>query len=481
MAFQGYVRLELAREKKINGRTKSEIVKRIEKKNTITGYIDGVLNEGNYGLLVPQNKMMPIRQFCEGCILTDNANDATGNMIAYNSGITACGGNDSYAGTYMKRGSISQESSVISSPNGYKGYRFVWDWTTDRGNGVISSVCLTRHQLAISEFYNDRIPNSGAEAVETFLDTGSNAAYLVFGGLHIVDYEKEVGYRVTYSNGVISIAEYQLSTKRLHLLTRPLLYTSGADYTPEYVTTHQISQTLTYFADGTSSISYTGDKIIIVTWSDSNIKAYPIDTSTWTVGTVAEKTFSGVSFMNYGATYSSKSHKDIVLIDGNYAWVFALVSNVAKLLKIDLLGNTVDVAVEKTIPSAVITRDSAQSNNGCFVLMPNGDFYKFCALGNMNLSPYSSQPVLYYHNGELSIGRVEGFNIENNGFPMAGGNANAYGTQLFNFANIDWGSGALKLTTMHGFVSTIANLDEAVTKAADLTMKLTYEITEVAS
>ena len=34
------------------------------------------------------------------------------------------------------------------------------------------------------------------------------------------------------------------------------------------------------------------------------------------------------------------------------------------------------------------------------------------------------------------------------------------------------------LLSAYPYVSTVNNLDEAVTKSADLTMKLTYEITE---
>lgn len=473
MAFQGYARLELAREKKINGRTKREVVKRVEKKNTITGYVDGVLNEGNYGLLIPQNKLLPVRQFFEGCILTDNVNDATGNMIAHNSTITACAGNDPYTGTYMKRGSVSLESAVISSPNGYKGYRFVWDWTTDRGNGAISSVCLTRPAIAVSEFSSSEVP--AVAMCEQLYATGYNSTNLLIGSLHIVDYEKEVAYKVRYNENTIYIDEYQLSCTGLHLLTRPLLYTSSETYKPEFVVTHPIAQSVANMNDNTSSISYNGTHIVIITWSGSNIKAYPISTSNWEMGTIVEKTFNSVTFANsHDVVYCPPYHKDTILLVGDDAWCMGTVGGVSKMLKIDLLGDTTDVKVEKTIPNGYIVNDTISRENGCCVLMPNGDFYKFCSV-------QADMRCLYYHNGEFSIGKfyqAAGGGV-GNGAIISGINSNTYGTMLCNYADGRYNqNGEFDIITPHGFVSTIANLETSVRKTADLTMKLTYQITE---
>ena len=470
MALQGYAKLELSRERKVNGKTRSEIVKRVEKHNTITGYVDGILNEGNYGLLIPNNKLLPIRQFFEGCILTDNTNNASINMIAHNSSITACAGNDSYSGTYSKRGSVSQESAVISSPNGYKGYRFVWDWTTDRGNGSIASVCLARPALAIAEYSNSAVPSVAIE--ESLYHSGTSFAdYFTISKLQIIDYEKEVGYRVTYANNTISVEEYQLSTKSLHLLTRPFLYTNGATYTPEYATTHEIAQSVSNFSISTSSICYTGDKIVIVTWSGSTIRAYPISTSTWSVGTIAEKTFNGVTFVNTRESYCESYHKDIVLLDGDYAWCMASISNVVKMVKLNLLGSGVDIT-EYSLPTTM-----SSSNNGCCLLLPNGDFYKYGAY-------HDDYTVLYYHNGAFYVAR-RGYsmNFWGSGFSTLGVNGNKYGTYLAtaNVSKTNPTSGTqFDVCTIHGFVSTVANLDEAVIKTADLSMKLTYEITESA-
>lgn len=466
MALQGKLRLDLSR--------KGQVVKRVEKKNTITAYPDDLMCEGNYGLLIPREKLLPVKQFFEGCQLTDRVNDASISMLHHNANITACAGNDAYSGTYLKRGSASQESSVISSPNGYKGYRFVWDWGTDRGNGSIASVCLTKHQLAIAEYFNDgTVPSSDSPICELLYETGYNATNLYIGRLHIVDYEREVAYRISYANNTISIDEYQLSCKNLHLLSRAILTNPSDAYQPEFVGTHTIAQQVANFAEATSSISYTGDKIYIITWSGSNIKAYPINIADWSMGTIVEKTFNEVTFTNvYDGTYSPYYHKDIILLDGNYAWCMATTGGVVKMLKIDLLGATPQVTEEKTIPFSI---SDARPYNGCCMLMPNGDFYKFPARGAV-LS------ALYYHNDTFYQVAIQStFNKANNANLIASANGNVYGSSLLCFADDNYARiGVLMIASMHGFVSTVANLDEAVIKSADLTMKLTYEITESA-
>ena len=465
MALQGKLQLDFAR----NGK----VVNRVTKKNTYTGYADDLMCEGNYGMYIPRNKFLPVKQFFEGCVLTDLENNASGNMINHSSNITACAGNDSYSGTNPKRGAFNGlESGVISSPNGYKGYRFVWDWGTAYGNGSIASVCLTRPKLAIAEYSNSAVPSAGVEINESLFSSASSATYRYIGRLHIIDYEREVGYRVSYSNNTISVEEYQLSCKNLHLLTRPALSSSADAYSPEYVGTHTISQSVANFAENTSSFSYTGDKIYIITWSGSNIKAYPINIADWTMGTVIEKTFNGVTFMNShsGGAHISVGHKDIILLDGIYAWCMATVGGVNKMIKIDLLGDTVAVT-EKTLPVSVSTY-----NNGCCVKMPNGDFYKFRSIGGNNVP---DRRCLYYHNGEFYAARDSHPNYGDNASILAGVDSNLYGSVLFTTFNNYTADGALDIYTMHGFVSTIANLDETQIKTADLTMKLTYEITEV--
>lgn len=463
MAIYGYTKLELGRGK--------NVVKRIEKHNDITDYMQGIHKQGNYGGLIPWEKMRPLTQFLDGCILTDDDNVVSEAMIAHGANITACAGNDAYTGSNSKRGSYNAiESGLITSPNGYKGIRQVWGWDTSSGNGSIASVCLTRSAIAVSEYSTSVLPTDG-DICEVLTEGGSPSTNLLYlGRLHIVDWEREWGYRVRYENSKIYIDRYQLATKNVHIVTRPYLYNSAdPSYAPEFVDTKEINQALTWMNDYSSSISYTGDKIVIVTWNGSGIKAYPISTSTWELDTIVEKTFDGVTFVQApNATYKPPFHKDVVLLDGTDAWIMAAVSSVTKMLKIDLLGATVNVKSEKAVPTGI-----DNTNNGPCMLMQNGDFYKFPAKG-------STLSALYYHNNTFYICKLPStFNKNANGSLIAGANSNEYGTALITLADDNYGhNGTFFLPTMHGCVSTINSLGETLVKDASLWMKLTYDITE---
>ena len=58
-------------------------VKRIEKHNAITPWDQNVVTKGNIDMLIPSNKIMPIKQWFEGCLLTYNTNDALISIIRY--------------------------------------------------------------------------------------------------------------------------------------------------------------------------------------------------------------------------------------------------------------------------------------------------------------------------------------------------------------------------------------------------------------
>ena len=213
--------LEFAREKKVNNRIKREVVKRVQKHNNITPWISDLLHQGNYCQIIEPSKMLPLSQFVNGCLLTDKANDASLSMIAGDSEITAQAGNDSYSGTYSKRGTYNAiESGLITN-----GIRNVWDWGTAYGNGLISSVCCTRSEFGKTELgTTSAIPDT--DAIASFI-LGGNGSYGWYesdddtlGRCQIIDYANERGYYVYYSSGTIGIEVYRVPT--LSLLKRIL-------------------------------------------------------------------------------------------------------------------------------------------------------------------------------------------------------------------------------------------------------------------
>lgn len=484
--LHGNTIFEFARERKVNNRIKREVVKRIEKHNAITPWVQNVIKQGNFNMSIPNSVIMPLSQWFDGCVLTSGQNDPTLGMIAYNSNVVACAGNSADSGsTDLRRGALNvNETADITG-----GRRFVWDWGTDRGNGIIASVGLTRSSLAIAEISKEAIPTGNFYNLPLFVTNNGNmnASYLNFGRCQIIDYEKEKAYYIYYSNGVV-IAEYDLSTKRIQLLDTPFALRKG--YDGNYVvTSHSIPNSTISNpspAFNNSSIGYTGSHIHFVVWSGATIKDYVINTSTWELdssygtGGVITRTFTGVTFTNI-FVYTPWNYyfkKDVYPIVGDYIWTFGTVSNVPKILKCNLLGSSATEIFEFDNPyytKASVAAGSMTSYNGASVILPNGDIVKRMSKNDVSVVN-NSQPCLLIHNDEIYLSRVRMYSSGDSSKDV-GINSNGYGTQIVNKAESETGVGILELCS--GFISTCNNLDEAVTKSADLTMKLTYEITEV--
>lgn len=457
MALQGKAILSFYR-----GRTE---VKRIIKKNTITGYPDGLLNEGNFQLMSDPTKLLPINDnFFKGCVLTDVQNDPSLMMIAGNANITAQCSNDAYSGDNLKRGSYNSiESGIITG-----GYRHVFDWGTSQGNGPIASACLCRPSVGAVFLGSDFIPSEGSVNEILHTDSKNNLISEALQDCSIVDYEKEAAYKIEYTSGTITVTEYTLNTKGIHLVGGVL--DVAGEGTP-----HAITQTVKYFTNtGTASVSYTGTHIHLLTFTPNSgrLADYAIDLSDWTC-TETEHNYTGVSLMQfqiYGTSQNPILRKDAMPIIGVYC--FAISTDGTKIYKLNLLGNNDADVTAIDVPATALTT----ANNGGSVILPNGDWYKF----PVN-APTEYMNCLYFHNGTFYRGRYRASWVNNTYANANSFNSNVYGSifGLGTAANHGWPFA--RLDTIYPFVSTVANLEETVTKSADLSMKLTYELTEVAS
>jgi len=457
MALYGYMKLEMARAKKINNKIKREVVNRIEKHNTITGYAQALFKQGNFGLLADSSKLLPLNDnFFKGCLMTDKANDASLMMIAGNANIVAQCSNDAYSGDNLKRGSYNaNESGIITN-----GYRHVMDWGTSQGNGTIASVCLCRPRIGATRiiqsgsFENETdMPFEHLSADTSLLDLANNIA--------IIDYDKEVGYGFAYSSGTITITEYRLLTKIVNLLGGVGSWTESEE--------HTITQTIAnYSADFRNlSLSYTGDTIHVLTHASNGnvLNDYAIDTDDWTC-TATSHTYSGVSFQqNYG--YSAQPYKDVMPIINGRVWAFS--NNGQKIVSCSLTSDADVVSYDNPIYT-VLGISGNIAYNGSSVLLPNGDWYKIGNGGTaVNYGVYFHNNQFYLVQNPLNSRYVNQSSLHHTGF---GGIIRIASTNSKNNASV-W------LDTCYPFVSTVANLDEAVTKSADLTMKLQYEITAI--
>ena len=360
--LHGHTRLDLMR--------KGKVVKRIEKDNVITGWIGDCLAYGNFLGSISPSKIMPIQQWFGGCLLTTNPNDdtegAVKSYIAGNNSITACAGDDAYSGTYLPRGSFNPvESEVITG-----GYKFVWDWATSQGNGAISSVCLTRPNIAITEFRTNGSLVDNAPANEQLSLTATTMADGTYYLYSIIDYEREVAYRATYTTNpnTITVYERKLNTKQLHLLG------SNTGYISEEA--HTISQTVANHSTTTRTLSYDYANgilhLITFTKDNTTLNDYAINTTNWTC-TATTHSYEGAKFSSFqGWDYVAWIANGIMIRDGYF---YALSNSYKEIVKCNM-NNDADVDVFNNPAYIVYGGTPTYITNGSFVQLPNGSWYK---------------------------------------------------------------------------------------------------------
>lgn len=447
MNIEGHTRLELLRDGKV--------VKRIEKHNTITSWVQNAMGAGNFHDQVSANKIMPLSQWYSGCILTDNNNDATLAMIAGDSNIVAQAGNDAYSGTYTKRGSFNAIESGIGVNAGKCFIRNVWDWTTSQGNCAsgqsISSVCLTRGELGKVSLDPTTEYDDCAEVFENVISSGSQITTNDdLQKIHILDYENEKGYAVAYDSGTITIDEYYVSTKTIHLI-------GGNMDVIEKTGTHTITQTMSKYGSLRRSLSYDGDYIYLFTWlsGGSVLDECAIKVSDWS-HSFTSHTYNGLSLISELNAYDWVLDAFPMIEESDTRYLYVFTSD-DKMVKLNLSNTD---ATEITIPVSV--NKWFASCPTCF--LKNGDWIK------MNTS--SNKKALYWHNGSFYTTKTIPASDSNYKYLIDTG----YGTAIHTYRGT---TKAAQVLFPFPYVSTVNNLQTTVRKTSELSMKLTYTITEV--
>ena len=142
---------------KIKGKTKIELfengnkVSEVVETNMMTDYVSEALNlplnfSGATQLSVNLSNKVPIYDKLLGGVLlyADPVEEKAENTRLSIANDCVGHAGESYSGNNPKRGSYNiNESGYIDSANPWKGYRHVFDFGTDKANGLISCVCLT--------------------------------------------------------------------------------------------------------------------------------------------------------------------------------------------------------------------------------------------------------------------------------------------------------------------------------------------------
>lgn len=463
------------------------IRQRVEGHNTITPWVANAITKGDFGAMIDRNKIQPLAQnWFGGCLLTDaknpNGDDVPGffGMIGAESNVVAMAGDDAYTGTNHKRGSADFTAGA-TGPMAH-GYRFVWRWSENQGNGHIESVCLTRPNLGKVQFIengnfdyeddltlpktyaNDRLSNGLITITEAMED------------LSVIDYEREKGFKIYIDNydsetteGDLCIEEYALNTWHTHIIG------ASGDVREKIGSTHIIHlDTIKYYTSRPKiSVSYTGGLLHVILFPSGNGKLidYVVNPEDYTaLYATYDMDYTGISFCEYGTNFPNLNHnllKDAFYIEyeGNkpYLYGIAEVQSVVRIVKCNLLSSE-DVTDLQDDPLAT-------DYNGVWIGLPNGDKYK---------QLLQSTSALYYHNGKfyktnLMDTHVQG--TQNQGIHGGG----VYGTNIIKTdTNRDASYYKMSLDAFFPWVSTVYNLpnNEIVDKNISMTMSLVYELTE---
>lgn len=458
---------------KLQGHTKLEINNMVvfEKKNDITAWVNKALHEGDYGGVMPETWKMPLAQWFSGCLLTSLTNDATladgnycmdslhevGGVISGNT-ITAQASDGDYSGTNTKRGRKANSTAPVAN-----GYKFVWEWNADEGNGNIASVCLTRGNnggVRFADTYTEIAADNDVKSIfevakDINLNTYTQDADLIALGysFNLIDYENEIGYNIELDTTTwrsVIIKGYRLNTKVLHLDGLNCLPISTTPIVEQTIT---LDRTVGYV---NVSFTFTGDEIHIFLLLNTNeLVDYVVDTDTWTY---VKNDYTGLEIAIASGLWDSTIIKDAVALKTINSELFAwVVSTDGKFYKLNL----------STSPNPTAVKSYTNPLNG----LPNTSFLSCPSLTLPNgdiIFIYSRDYAVYYSYGNDTMYAVP--NGVGRTYSM---NGNDYGTVII---RSEYG---LYLCTAYPYVSTVNNLNSLATKNYGDQMRLTYTITEV--
>ena len=496
--YEGTLRLDLSR--------RGRVYKRVEQKNTVTALVQDTFLDGNFGYLLGRDNTT-IMDYFDGCLLTDKQNNANLCMIAGDSEVVAQAGNDTYTGLNFKRGSyIPLESTTFTEPS--LGFTKIWRWDNAYGNGVINSVCLAPHEVAIFDYVENALPIDGnppnkplgyssisASSADVVTEFGSSNSHL-----NIIDYDTGKGYYVCVSRDctTVYIDEFEVSTSTIRIL-------GSADHVVRQIgSRHSIIvptafPTPSRFGDYTTTICYTGDAIHIISFSnytESSVAKVKILDYKVLISNLDEFVNPSPTPLIYSDLWlypfpsSSDAANNLELIKDGFVYndTDKLLWGIGKeggsdgtpsMLCFDLTSTNVEAYDISFAPPIRHTDENGYLQTAC-ILLDNGDFYKFFRANNTLPNFYS----YYYHNDKVYAVSPLTRMSSNWKLQAVNGGKNTIISNI-NDTNINLTTPATRLITqldiLYPYVSTVANLPEEIRKTYEFDMTLSYSIREATS
>ena len=423
--IHGHVRLEL------RGCRETEVV---EHDNHMTAAFEKMFSNNGYYLNIGKvmDELCPTTEVAfGGIVLTDKEIPDDATTLPGGIEATACGAfNVANADEALTQGSYNQKESVADWPS--KKMTYVYDWTTNQGNGVIAAAALTHRDMGLCGFGDAGISATGDAT--TYIDGNyslCNAREQIT-GIQPFYVDSQYIYGGNLSDNKLKIYKYasEISTFSPFNTVR----TKAQDL--NNISYEQIDLD----ANGLKSLSNTcndGRYIYFVnngvTYKNNMLQVFKLDTTDMTMQRI------DVTNNTQGNWYNECGvdiYNEYIYISDNYGKIYEINTK-----------NPTDIHEYSTGMTSAYLNKVASGNGKIYMTNTRRIVIFDCVTKSMKLSKLrqydTSRPW-----------------IINNGINKMTVNSN----------------GRLYATYLKNYLATISNLDKPVTKTADKTLKVTYTI-----
>lgn len=458
--FKGHVQLDLC--DPLTGRVKE----RVEGENTFTNALDSLINDSPFGLGKGIFNNTSVNG--SGDINVTPINDiALGGCLLFRSFTNPDDLNDFYEPmsnqptAYASKLNLSDDIGVdvklgefnsIESGEVENGFRNVYDWSTSAGNGTIGAIALTSRRGGtryFSDYSYMRMISGQGYTRNILASTEQNIIAIGNGGIFTIDQrDKHNVYFYKQSDSKILLLE-NWNSSTLDAPTWSKSFDTTVEPTPVYCE-----------AENKLYIFYTSGG------ENSVINAIIVDCADWSETTASYNTSVNVvptstSWNSWAGYYFTPVYKGITYLNG---YIYALSSDKTKVYKIDA-SNPANVI---EIPSNLNTGASNSLDmhtDGVYI-------YMFWSTD----SRYSGRPTNVYIIGDDDICREYSsseqiLRLSRRGVYSIGA---SYNTKMR-----DSYVPSIGMTAYSSYLATKYSLEQAVTKTADKTMKLSYTVIQV--
>lgn len=428
--FHGHIRLEL------QGCRENEVV---EHDNHMTDALEQIIETGLWETVVGLWKTLcpTYKKAFGGILLTDKSIPDDSVMLPGGIEVTACGSynvvnNDSA----LTQGSYNVNESVLDWAS--KKMTYVYDWTTNQGNGTIAAAALCNAKAGLCGYGDSGISINGSTSDIAELIGDSTVVYCAKGA-NVCLITDQYQYAVEQNNNTIIVTRYDSNRNSI---------APFSDTPFENVNTKDKINYKEFKIESDTKVDVyksctDGTKIYFWNYywltSGSTGICTIIDTSNMTVKTIELKNTIGdtirfdegfMCYQNYLYTLNGNSNK---LIEIN-------MSNTSDIKEYPLPGNR---AVLNTVTNALTGKIFMMQNGGRNIIFD-------CITKTIKASKLGSYG---YNYGIANVNPLSTIHMY-----MTSGN---------NF---------IRETKLALYLATISNLDKPVQKTADKTMKVTYTI-----